>query len=138
MTSNVMRTAFLTLTLALVSGPALAAKCGNGAGGFNSWKTQFKKEARKKASPKKPSIGPLKVSHMTGASSAWIARTKASNCPLHSSTSAAPLALLVAPAASSNKMPACCAVSKNALAFPVQSSSPSGVWKPALVAIPVA
>ena len=48
MTSNVMRTAFLTLTLALVSGPALAAKCGNGAGGFNSWLGQYKKEARKR------------------------------------------------------------------------------------------
>ena len=31
--------------MALVTKPALAAKCGNGAGGFNSWLTQFKKEA---------------------------------------------------------------------------------------------
>ncbi len=48
MTSKVMRTFFFTLALGLMSSPALAAKCGNGAGGFNSWLTQFKKEAAAK------------------------------------------------------------------------------------------
>ena len=48
MSFNLLRISALTLALAVISGPALAAKCGNGAGGFNSWLGQFKKEARKK------------------------------------------------------------------------------------------
>lgn len=53
MTSKVSRMIFLTLTLALFSSPAFAAKCGNGAGGFNSWLGQFKKQAAAKGIKKR-------------------------------------------------------------------------------------
>lgn len=43
-----LRFAVATLAFALVSSPVLAAKCGNGAGGFKTWLTQTKKEALRK------------------------------------------------------------------------------------------
>ncbi|MCP4933096.1 MAG: lytic murein transglycosylase [bacterium] len=43
-----LRLITLALSIAVISSPALAAKCGNSAGGFNAWKAQFTKEARKK------------------------------------------------------------------------------------------
>ncbi len=45
MSFSFIRAGALALALSLISGPALAAKCGNGAGGFNRWLGQFKKEA---------------------------------------------------------------------------------------------
>jgi len=57
MSPRVLRTLFATLALSialpLASSPVLAAKCGNGAGGFSSWLGQFKKEARAKGISKK-------------------------------------------------------------------------------------
>jgi lytic murein transglycosylase len=43
----------LCLALLFTSSPAMAAKCGNGAGGFNSWLAQFKKEAAAKGISKR-------------------------------------------------------------------------------------
>ncbi|MHA6344193.1 lytic murein transglycosylase [Roseivivax sp. CAU 1761] len=41
-----MRTLVTALSLAILSGPALAAPCGNDASGFNAWKAQFANEAQ--------------------------------------------------------------------------------------------
>ena len=40
-----VRTGLLILALSVFSSPALAAKCGNSAAGFNNWLSQFKKQA---------------------------------------------------------------------------------------------
>ena len=48
MTSQAMRILIIPVMLAALGAPAMAARCGNGAGGFNGWLTQFKKEARAK------------------------------------------------------------------------------------------
>ena len=41
------------LAVSLFASPVLAAKCGSSAGGFNSWKSQFMKEARAKGISKR-------------------------------------------------------------------------------------
>ncbi len=48
MSFSFVRAGVLALGLSLLSSPVLAAKCGNSAGGFNSWLAQFKKEAAAK------------------------------------------------------------------------------------------
>ena len=53
MSKKFFRAAALALSLSIISGPALAAKCGNGAGGFNKWLGQFKKEAAAKGVSKR-------------------------------------------------------------------------------------
>ncbi len=45
MQNSVARSILLSVCLALVAGPALAAKCGSNAAGFNAWLADFRKEA---------------------------------------------------------------------------------------------
>ncbi len=44
---DLFRSAFLTATLLALSGPAIAANCGNTANGFEQWKAGFAAEARR-------------------------------------------------------------------------------------------
>jgi lytic murein transglycosylase len=57
-----LRTAVLAATVLVLNGPALAAQCGNNAGGFEKWKRAFASEAQAQG------IGPKGIAALQGTS----------------------------------------------------------------------